>query len=164
MKTFSWAKRQRFAYIEAFVQQHGRINRSDLMDRYSISKPQASIDFTAYQGAAPGNLAYDATLKAYVAGPGFQARFASKEPPVGAQGEQTPDPFERARMNGVFSRRVGSIIDQLRGRGDEQIHLQRLQVELLAGIMDELRDERIRRETERLMNAPPSWPIFVEQR
>lgn len=53
----------------------GRINRSDLEDRFGVSTPQASADLRSYQEAAPGNIEYDATEKAYVPTANFQPRF-----------------------------------------------------------------------------------------
>ena len=51
------------------------INRSDLEERFGVSTPQASADLRSYQEAAPNNIEYDATEKAYVPTPQFQPKF-----------------------------------------------------------------------------------------
>lgn len=58
--------RQRLEFIEFRLFWTGRLNRSDLSDTFRISPPQASNDIARYQELAPGNLAYDSTLKGYI--------------------------------------------------------------------------------------------------
>src|SRR5258708_38823803 len=61
-----WGLAQRFEFIEWRVFWVGRVNRSDLEERFGVSTPQASVDLRSYQEAAPKNIEYDATEKAYV--------------------------------------------------------------------------------------------------
>lgn len=55
----------RFEFLEYRAYWHGRFNRSDLITQFGVSQTQASMDFKAYQGLAPGNLIYDGTEKTY---------------------------------------------------------------------------------------------------
>ena len=61
-----WGMAQRFELIEWRAYWLGRVNRSDLEERFGVSTPQASVDLRSYQEAAPNNIEYDATAKAYV--------------------------------------------------------------------------------------------------
>jgi len=66
-----WSAQRRLEFIEFRLYWEGRVNRSDLTDFFGISVPQASADLTTYQQMAEGNMVYDKTAKAYVAGPRF---------------------------------------------------------------------------------------------
>jgi hypothetical protein len=66
---------RRFELIEWRVFWQGRLNRYDLEERFEISAAQASSDLRAYQVAAPGNLEYDATERAFLPTAKFQAKF-----------------------------------------------------------------------------------------
>jgi predicted DNA-binding transcriptional regulator YafY len=70
-----WGLAQRFEMIEWRAYWLGRVNRSDLEERFGVSTPQASVDLRAYQEAAPGNIEYDSTQKAYVPKDTFQPKF-----------------------------------------------------------------------------------------
>jgi predicted DNA-binding transcriptional regulator YafY len=71
----SWGLVQRFEFLEWRAYWVGRVNRKDLEDEFSISTPQASLDFKRYQEAAPGNIEYNATEKTYIATEAFRPRF-----------------------------------------------------------------------------------------
>jgi hypothetical protein len=70
-----WSVEQRLEFIDFRLYWEGRVNRSDLIDFFGVSVPQASADLTKYQEEATGNAVYDKTLKTYVAGPKFRPRF-----------------------------------------------------------------------------------------
>lgn len=70
-----WSTERRLEFIEFRLFWEGRVNRSDLIDFFGISVPQASADLSAYQEAAEGNMVYDKTAKAYVAGPRFKPTY-----------------------------------------------------------------------------------------
>lgn len=72
-----WAAEQRFQFLELTAFWHGGLNRSDLMDRFGISVPQASKDLAAYQQMFPTNLTYDASRKRYYTTENFAPNFAS---------------------------------------------------------------------------------------
>jgi hypothetical protein len=70
-----WSVEQRLEFIDFRLYWEGRVNRSDLIDFFEVSVPQASADLTQYQEQAKGNAVYDKTRKAYVAGPKFRPVF-----------------------------------------------------------------------------------------
>lgn len=67
-----WGKAARLQFIEFRLYWEGRINRSDLVDHFEISVPQASLDIASYLDAAPGNTEYDKQRKAYFATENFR--------------------------------------------------------------------------------------------
>lgn len=76
----------RFEFIEFRAYWHGRLNRSDLIERFGVSQTQASQDFKAYQELAPNNLAYDGVEKTYRCAKGFKPAFLD----ISAEGYLTP--------------------------------------------------------------------------
>lgn len=60
-----WAQVQRLRFVGHLVETVGRVNRSDLMEKFSISMPQASTDLNAFLRLNPGILTYDTTAKCY---------------------------------------------------------------------------------------------------
>ncbi|OYT88719.1 MAG: transcriptional regulator [Burkholderiales bacterium PBB3] len=72
----SWSQDRRLKFIDFRLRWEGRINRSDLVDFFDISMPQASTDVSKYSEAAPQNLSYDARIKSYVRTPNFKPLFA----------------------------------------------------------------------------------------
>jgi len=66
---------RRFELIEWRVFWQGRVNRYELEERFEISAGQASADLAAYQEAAPGNIEYDKTQKAFLPRRSFKPRF-----------------------------------------------------------------------------------------
>lgn len=70
-----WGIERRLEFIDFRLFWEGRINRSDLTDRFGISTPQASADLARYQELAPTNLTYDSSLKCYLATREFQSAF-----------------------------------------------------------------------------------------
>lgn len=69
-----WSVEQRLAFIERRLFWDGKINRSDLVDHFSISTPQASSDLSQYDEVTRGNMAYDKHAKAYLATEAFRPR------------------------------------------------------------------------------------------
>lgn len=67
-----WGQERRLEFIEFRLQWEGRVNRSDLVNYFSISVPQASLDFARYRDLAPTNTVYDVVQKAYLASPSFK--------------------------------------------------------------------------------------------
>lgn len=67
-----WGLAQRFEFIEWRIYWTARVNRSDIVEKFGVSIPQASGDLQSYMKAAPNNIDYDATEKAYVSLPGFK--------------------------------------------------------------------------------------------
>jgi hypothetical protein len=70
-----WSVERRLEFIDFRLFWEGHVNRSDLVDFFGVSVPQASADLTQYQEQAKGNAIYDKTRKTYVAGPRFKPVF-----------------------------------------------------------------------------------------
>lgn len=75
-----WGREQRLEFIEFRLFWEGGLNRSDLVDHFGISVPQASKDLSYYQELAPGNMAYDTSQKRYFAEPNFTLRLIEPDP------------------------------------------------------------------------------------
>lgn len=67
----------RHCYIELLAYWEGRINTSNLVRQFSISRQQASKDISSYVELAPHNLVYDSSLKAYCATENFRVGLIS---------------------------------------------------------------------------------------
>lgn len=72
----SWSQDRRLKLIDFRLRWEGRVNRSDLINYFHISAPQATADFAKYSLAAPDNLTYDGRLKAYVRSDTFSPMYA----------------------------------------------------------------------------------------
>ena len=59
-----WEAERRLDFIEDMLVENGRVNRLDLMVKFGVSSPQASIDLSRYAEANP-SVVYDRTLKTY---------------------------------------------------------------------------------------------------
>lgn len=70
-----WGQLQRFAFIERRLYWEGVLSRQDLVARFGISPPQASMDVQRYDELAPGNVEFDRSRKTYVARPNFTPKF-----------------------------------------------------------------------------------------
>src|SRR5205085_1836562 len=75
-----WGVERRLEFIEFRLFWEGGVNRSDIIDAFDVSVPQASKDLTLYQERAPGNAIYDKSAKRYVASPDFQPVFLRPDP------------------------------------------------------------------------------------
>lgn len=60
-----WAEEQRMNFIKKRIDEKGVINRSDLIEEFKISMPQASTDLKRFQERNPKALKYNLTLKRY---------------------------------------------------------------------------------------------------
>jgi hypothetical protein len=69
-----WSVTQRLEFIENTLYWRGRINRSDLVNQYQISLPQASGDLQKYLEIAEDGVSYDSSAKAYTATPLFRPK------------------------------------------------------------------------------------------
>lgn len=68
----TYAIEQRLRLIDFLLANYGHVGRPQLQDYFGISAPQASNDLATYQALASGNMAYDSTVRAYVATADFQ--------------------------------------------------------------------------------------------
>jgi hypothetical protein len=71
---------QRLEFIEFRLFWEGAVNRSDLIEQFGVSVPQASNDLTAYRELAPENVTYDLSGKRYVLAPSFRPKFLKPNP------------------------------------------------------------------------------------
>lgn len=69
-----WGVERRLEFIEFRLFWEGRINRADLTGFFGISQIQASTDMARYDEVAPGNAAYDRSVKCFVRGSTFTPR------------------------------------------------------------------------------------------
>lgn len=78
--TLKWGVERRLEFIEFRLFWEGGVNRSDIIDMFDVSVPQASKDLTLYQERAPHNAIYDKSAKRYVASPQFSPIFLKRDP------------------------------------------------------------------------------------
>ncbi|MCO5340553.1 helix-turn-helix transcriptional regulator [Delftia tsuruhatensis] len=71
----SWGLDRRLQFIDFRLRWEGRLNRTDLIEYFGISMPQASLDIARYLELAPSNLEYDRRSRTYVAGASFKPLF-----------------------------------------------------------------------------------------
>lgn len=75
-----WGVERRLEFIEFRLFWEGGVNRSDIIEMFDVSVPQASKDLTLYQERAPHNALYDKSAKRYVAAPDFEPIFLKPDP------------------------------------------------------------------------------------
>lgn len=63
----NWAQRQRIGFIGDRLMAGQTVQRADLVAKFKISVPQASIDIRAFNAAHPGAMRYDRRARRYVA-------------------------------------------------------------------------------------------------
>jgi len=74
-KEFRWGVERRLEFVEFRLFWEGGVNRSDIVDEFGVSVPQASKDLALYQEQAPANIVYDRREKRYFASDAFRPRF-----------------------------------------------------------------------------------------
>jgi hypothetical protein len=75
-----WGVERRLEFIEFRLFWEGGVNRSDIIDTFDVSVPQASKDLTLYQERAPQNAIYDKSAKRYIASKNFKPHFLKPDP------------------------------------------------------------------------------------
>jgi hypothetical protein len=75
-----WSQERRLEFVDYRLQWEGQINRSDLMDLFGISVPQASLDIARYLELAPENMRYDRSARVYLAEERFKPVFNRGDP------------------------------------------------------------------------------------
>jgi hypothetical protein len=70
-----WGVERRLEFIEFRLFWEGGVNRSDIIEMFDVSVPQASKDLTLYQERAPLNAVYDKSAKRYIASSEFRPCF-----------------------------------------------------------------------------------------
>lgn len=74
-KEFRWGVERRLEFVEFRLFWEGGVNRSDIVEEFGVSVPQASKDIALYQEHAPENIVYDRSEKRYFAADAFQPKF-----------------------------------------------------------------------------------------
>ena len=77
VRDLTWSAIQRLQFIEFRLLWEGHVNRSDLIEAFSISVPQSTLDFREYMERAPGNMDYDKRLRHYFPTATFKPVFIS---------------------------------------------------------------------------------------
>ena len=80
LTTLKWGVERRLEFIEFRLFWEGGVNRSDIIEMFDVSVPQASKDLTLYQERAPNNALYDKSAKRYVASEHFEPHFLKPDP------------------------------------------------------------------------------------
>ncbi|MBR0878549.1 transcriptional regulator [Bradyrhizobium liaoningense] len=70
-----WGVERRLEFVEFRLFWEEGVNRSDLVEEFGVSVPQASKDLALYQEQAPDNIRYDRSLKRYFASDTFRPKF-----------------------------------------------------------------------------------------
>ena len=70
-----WSAEKRYEFIEFRLFWTGRLNRSDVIEAFSLSQQQASGDINAYLDGRKSNLFYDKSAKCYRRGKNFRPRY-----------------------------------------------------------------------------------------
>ena len=70
-----WGIERRLEFIEFRLFWEGGVNRSDIINEFGVSVPQASKDLTLYQEQAPDNICYDRSRKKYFSQDNFQPKY-----------------------------------------------------------------------------------------
>ena len=70
-----WGVERRLEFIEFRLFWEGGVNRSDIVNEFGVSVPQASKDLALYQERAPDNIHYDRSRKKYFSQDNFQPKY-----------------------------------------------------------------------------------------
>lgn len=62
-----WAERRRIEFIGYRLRNGETVNRADIIQKFGVSIPQASMDIRRFKEAHPGAMKYDLTRKTYMA-------------------------------------------------------------------------------------------------
>lgn len=76
----AWGMEQRLEFIEFRLFWDGELSRADLIKKFGISVPQASIDISRYKNVASSNIEYDASKRRYVPSETFKPIFYVPNP------------------------------------------------------------------------------------
>jgi predicted DNA-binding transcriptional regulator YafY len=75
-----WGVEKRLEFIEFRLFWEGGVNRSDIIETFGVSVPQASKDLALYQEKAAGNVIYDKSAKTYIPSETFSPKFLNPQP------------------------------------------------------------------------------------
>ena len=80
LAALKWGVERRLEFIEFRLFWEGGVNRSDIIEMFGVSVPQASKDLSLYQERAPHNAVYDKSAKRYIASEKFKPHFLKPDP------------------------------------------------------------------------------------
>ncbi|UZJ45774.1 WYL domain-containing protein [Marinimicrobium sp. C6131] len=69
----------RYRYVELVAWWEGQINTRQIVEQFGLSRQQASSDINAYNELTKGNLAYDASRKAWIPSSHFRRHYISDD-------------------------------------------------------------------------------------
>ncbi|WP_407278216.1 WYL domain-containing protein [Aromatoleum evansii] len=75
-----WSQERRLEFIDYRLRWDGHLNRSDLIEFFGISVPQASLDIARYTELAPNNIRYDTRARTYLSGTSFAPLYNTDNP------------------------------------------------------------------------------------
>ena len=73
----NYAVEQRIRFIEESLAADGFVTRAAIVEKFRISKPQATSDLKTYLRLAPDNLSYDLSQRQYRKTKEFKPHFAA---------------------------------------------------------------------------------------
>ena len=74
-----WGIERRLEFIEFRLFWEGGVNRSNIVNEFGVSVPQASKDLALYQEQAPDNIRYDRSRKRYFSQDSFQPKYINPD-------------------------------------------------------------------------------------
>ena len=85
-----WSQQQRMNYISNLLIAHGRVNRSQLVDKFGVTVALVSSDLATYQRLHPDAMRYDRSDKAWVVKDVSTIPAVPADPPAPGQPPLTP--------------------------------------------------------------------------
>lgn len=129
-----WGIERRLELIEFRLFWEGGVNRSDIVEQFGVSVPQASKDLALYQDQAPHNLRYDRSQKRYFAATKFRPKFITLNADAYLGNLATRQ--LSAESDGVALAAVAPIADRL------PIPQRRIDADVLRSILGCVREKR----------------------
>lgn len=147
-----WGVEQRLEFIDFRLFWDGGINRSELIEQFGISVPQASKDLSMYEASAPGNLVYDKRAKRYFSSPQFRPRFF----------EPNADRY-LTQLRSIADRTVqpeDTWLSQIPEAESMPIPHRRVNVDVLRRVLDAIRKQKSVRVLYQSMNTAKPEPLW----
>ena len=147
-----WGIERRLEFIEFRLFWEGGINRSDIVNEFGVSIPQASKDLALYQQHAPDNIRYDRNRKKYFSQQDFQPRFINPDADAYLEWKTA----NATSGKGLTSSREIAVLCM------DQLHTpqRRIDVNVLRSLLDCVRDRQSIEILYQSMNATrpePEW-------
>jgi predicted DNA-binding transcriptional regulator YafY len=148
-----WGIERRLEFVEFRLFWEGGVNRSDIVEEFGVSVPQASKDLALYQEQAPDNIRYDRSLKRYFASDSFRPKFIELD--AAAYLERLTPSLQPARGIDVVALGGGSL------RADRlPIPQRRIKADVLRRLLASARGGHSIEVLYQSMNAKRSEPLW----